>query len=151
MSRTAVLSHCTNCGNKLRAEERFCTKCGTPVKRTVERGLTRFPVWIWVVGALVLAVAAFLLISALRPSSTGTASVPDVHDAEGIPYPEVPRLSVVEAKTSWDVKNAVFVDVRGQGDYTAGHIANAVSLPLAQIEAGDVTLPRQAEILTYCT
>jgi sec-independent protein translocase protein TatA len=24
-------SHCTNCGNELRGEEKFCAKCGTPV------------------------------------------------------------------------------------------------------------------------
>ena len=151
MSKTTLPSHCTNCGTKLRSEERFCTKCGTPVKHVVGRGLASFPIWIWIVGALVLAGAGVLLLNALRPNSSGTANVTDVHDAEGIPYPDVPRLSVVEAKASWDAKNAVFVDVRGQSDYAAGHIANAVSLPLAQIGEGDTTLPLQAEILTYCT
>jgi len=63
----------------------------------------------------------------------------------------VPRVSVDEAKVRWDAKSAVFVDVRGKGDYAAGHIANAVSVPLAQIEAGDSSLLRDAELITYCT
>lgn len=150
-NKTTTLSFCTHCGAKLDAGDRFCTKCGTPVKQDVRRGRTRFPIWMWLVGALMLAAAALLLFNAVRPNSPSAVSVTDVHDAGGVPYPEVPRLSVQEAKMQWDAKAAVFVDVRGQSDYAAGHIANAISLPLVQIEAGDATLPRQAEIITYCT
>lgn len=151
MSKTNITSHCTNCGAKLHAEDRFCTKCGTVVKRDVKREIARLPIWIWGIGVLVLAAAAVFLFSTVRPASPPATNVTDVHDAEGIPYPDVPRVSVDAAKAGWDAKSAVFVDVRGQTDYATGHIANAVSLPLAQIEAGDTTLPREAEIITYCT
>ncbi len=151
MAKTNITSHCTNCGAKLHAADRFCTKCGTVVKRDVKREIARLPIWIWGIGVLVLAAAAFFLFSTVRPTSPPATNVTDNHDTEGIPYPDVPRLSVDEAKAGWDAKSAVFVDVRGQTDYAAGHIANAVSLPLAQIEAGDTSLPREAEIITYCT
>lgn len=154
MTKKTIPSHCTNCGAKLRSNDHFCTKCGTAVKQDVRRTAIGLPLWIWVVGAVVLAAVAFLVFNGARPNSpaaTNGTNVPDVHDAEGIPYPEVPRHSVEEAKLRWDAKAAIFVDVRGKSDYAAGHIPNAVALPLAQIEAGDPTLPLQAEILTYCT
>ncbi len=151
MSKTNITSHCTNCGAKLHVQDHFCTKCGTAVKQDARRAPAGLPLWMWGVGVLVLAAAAFLLLNAVRPPSPPATKVSDVHDAEGIPYPDVPRVSVDEAKARWDAKSAVFVDVRGQTDYATGHIANAVSLPLAQIEAGETTLPREAEIITYCT
>jgi hypothetical protein len=152
MSEIITTQSCTNCGAELNAADRFCSKCGTLVKQDASGPtLSRFPIWIGLIGAIVLAGLAFLLLTALQPNSTGTTSVPDAHNAEGLPEPEVQRVPLVEAKASWDAKSAIFVDVRGQSDYVAGHIPNAVSLPLAQIEAGDSTLPRQAEILTYCT
>lgn len=151
MTNTTLPSHCTKCGASLSAQDRFCTKCGAPVQQDVRANRTSLPIWIWLAGAIALAALAFFLLNSARPITTPASGVADEHDAQGIPYPEVPRLSVVEAKASWDAKNAVFVDVRGESDYAAGHIANAVSLPLIQIGEGATTLPLQAEILTYCT
>ena len=47
------------------------------------------------------------------------------------------------------------MDVRMQQEYDAGHIANAVLLPLPLIEAGDAAVAKalpdkDAEILVYC-
>jgi 3-mercaptopyruvate sulfurtransferase SseA len=97
-----------------------------------------------------LLIGALALFNTDRPSSTAGA-LPDSHNEEGIPYPEVPRLPLEEAKARFEAGTAIFVDVRSRGAYERAHIANAISLPLADLQARYRELPRDAEILTYCT
>ena len=42
------------------------------------------------------------------------------------------------------------VDVRPSDEYAAGHIPGALSLPVAQLKRGRLTLPRDREIVAYC-
>ena len=44
----------------------------------------------------------------------------------------------------------VVVDVRPPEEYVAGHIPNARSVPLPQLETALAELPRDAEIVAYC-
>jgi hypothetical protein len=76
---------------------------------------------------------------------------PPVHDEEGYPFPDVPRLAVDEAKVRFDAGSAIFVDVRSQGQYNAERIPGAVLMPIDEFEARYTELPQNAEIITYCT
>ncbi|MGA9348132.1 MAG: rhodanese-like domain-containing protein [Anaerolineae bacterium] len=69
--------------------------------------------------------------------------------ADQVSYPEVPRISLAEAKARYDAGTALFVDVRAQEEYDTAHIPNAISLPLADLEARYQELPQDAEIITY--
>lgn len=93
------------------------------------------------------------LLFVLNPGGPGPAAstLPDSHDEQGIPNPEVPRIPLAEAKTRHDVGTALFVDVRTQGEYDTAHIANAISLPLDDLQVRYRELPGDAEIITYCT
>ncbi|PZG12843.1 ArsR/SmtB family transcription factor [Nonomuraea aridisoli] len=44
----------------------------------------------------------------------------------------------------------VVVDVRSAGDYAAGHVPGAISVPLAELRERLAELPRQAEVVAYC-
>jgi hypothetical protein len=112
--------------------------------------------------ALVLGAAVYFV--AIRPRQSpaivepcvagencaGTA-IADVHDEEGIPYPDVQRITVADARARYDAGQATFVDVRDAEAYAAAHIPESLSMPLAELEAGIHPLPRDAEIITYCT
>ena len=80
----------------------------------------------------------------------GTA-IADVHDEDGIPYPDVQRITVADARARYDAGQATFVDVRDAEAYAAAHIPESLLLPLAELEAGIHSLSRDAEIITYCT
>lgn len=80
----------------------------------------------------------------------GTA-IADVHDEDGIPYPDVQRITVADARARYDAGQATFVDVRDTEAYAAAHIPESLLLPLAELEAGIHSLSRDAEIITYCT
>jgi rhodanese-related sulfurtransferase/DNA-binding transcriptional ArsR family regulator len=46
--------------------------------------------------------------------------------------------------------DVVVVDVRPAAEYSAGHIANAISVPLDQLEARLAELPVEREVVAYC-
>lgn len=152
--------HCSQCGAALIPQAKFCRACGTKIQASTplriqnQGALHRAPQRRWVLiallsGGMFLILAAFFFLPG-RSNPAATA-LPDEHDEAGIPYPDVPRLPVTDAKGRFDAGTATFVDVRSQEDYAQAHIPNALSLPLAELETRYQELPLQAEILTYCT
>ena len=74
---------------------------------------------------------------------------------DGLPLSEadVPRVSVEEALAAIQSGDAVVVDVRSVEAYQASHVAGAISIPLAEIEANPtgLSLDKEQWIITYCT
>ncbi|MFQ5857230.1 MAG: rhodanese-like domain-containing protein [Anaerolineae bacterium] len=105
----------------------------------------------WTLGgiALVLVGAVGILIAAR--SSPPTTSTPSAATQQDIPYSEVPRTPLAEAKTKFDAGTALFVDTRSLEEYERKHIPNAIALPLSDLSSQSADLPRDAEIITYCT
>lgn len=65
----------------------------------------------------------------------------------GGPVEAVSRTELLERVRSGDV---VVIDLRPAEEYEAGHIAGAISIPLAEIEAHLAELPPDVEIVAYC-
>jgi len=104
------------------------------------------PVFFAIGGGLLLIVAAILLATQNAPAApTPVAS----HEEET--YPEIPRVSLDDAKAAMDAGTAVFVDVRAAEAYQGGHIAGAVNIPLGELEARLGELDKEQWIITYCT
>jgi hypothetical protein len=157
---------CTQCGTELVAGANFCRVCGTPLKRPVaqpqptsrsperrqsnSRRPTRLTMWGLAGGSVLVLVGALMLFKTSGPGPTA-GQRPEAHDEQRIPHPEVPRMSLAEAKARFEAGTAIFVDVRSREDYETAHIPRAVSLPLADLAARYQELPREAEILAYCT
>lgn len=157
-------SACPRCGTRNGPKDRFCVKCGTPLKETAvadhssrsrKTQRANSNIVFLIAGVAFVGVAIVLGLNLLNANSPRVASptneIEDVHDEQGIPYPNVPRIELAGAKAQYDAKNAVFVDVRGKSDYDSAHIPGAISLPLSEIEVRYTELPRDREILTYCT
>lgn len=68
-----------------------------------------------------------------------------------IPFPEVPRISLTDAKAAYDSGAAVFLDVRDTDSYTAKHIPGAVHIELATLPSRLTELDPERPIITYCT
>lgn len=96
---------------------------------------------------LILGAAAFYLLHPLN----STESLPTDQPAAAIPYPDVPRVSVQDAKAAYDLKNAVFIDVRGEPYYSESHIPGALSLTFDALPDQSQTLKKTDWIITYCT
>lgn len=88
--------------------------------------------WYWV--ALALASGGWLLIENLRAAKDPT------------------QLSPVEATLLINREDAVVVDVRDQGDFTQGHIPNALHVPLSDLERRSSELEKfkNRPVILYC-
>lgn len=100
---------------------------------------------------LVLIVGAIGWYFANNPNSVNSQVSNTQASDVNIPYPDVKRVSLGDAKAAYDTKAAVFVDVRGEPYYSQGHIPGALSIT-------DVELPNRLNelnpsdwIITYCT
>ena len=106
-----------------------------------------FPIFLFIGGGIALIAAAFLLIS--QNNTTATPSPESI--AEEIPYPEIARVSLDEAKSALENGSAVLLDVRSAEAYNAQHISGAINIPTAEIEARLAELDPKAWIIPYCT
>jgi rhodanese-related sulfurtransferase len=65
---------------------------------------------------------------------------------------EVPRIAPSVLKNRLDSgDNILVVDARSADEYAQEHIAGAISVPLSDLEARMSELPRDQEIVFYCT
>ena len=105
------------------------------------------PVLLILFGAvLIVAVLVYLAVSGGQ-----TAEVTGGSSNSNIPYPEVKRISLDDAKNAYDGKTAVFVDTRTESSYLDSHITGALNIPSDQVESSLDKLDPQQWIITYCT
>jgi rhodanese-related sulfurtransferase len=89
------------------------------------------------------------LLAAVRAVATGRIADADraARAYLGEPVEAVSRAELLERVRSGD---AVVVDLRPAEEFEAGHIAGAISIPLAELEAHLAELPAGVEIVAYC-
>ncbi len=68
-----------------------------------------------------------------------------------IPYPEIKRISLADAKAAFDLKSAIFIDVRGEPYYSEAHVPGAISMTYDELSSRMGELDKKAWIITYCT
>jgi rhodanese-related sulfurtransferase len=63
-----------------------------------------------------------------------------------------PSIGTAQATHLINREDAIMVDVREPGEYSAGHALGAKNLPLARIESGtgDVSKKKDATLILYC-
>jgi hypothetical protein len=151
--------YCSQCGSQLAEQVRFCGECGAaqsgqPHSRPqTELSGSRFslPVLLLVAGVLLLIGGAVVYLFDRPAAAPEVVNAPTNVVESDIPYPEVGRISVAETKARADAGTAVILDVRPREDYVTLHAANAISIPLTEINDRFPELPQDVEILTYCT
>ncbi len=112
--------------------------------------------FILVIPILLLAtLACSSTLSQTEPTTEPTIQAISTQGKPDIPATEadVPRITVEDAKAAVDSGEAVIVDVRSAESFAAGHIANAISIPLAEFETNisNIALDKDQWIITYCT
>jgi 3-mercaptopyruvate sulfurtransferase SseA len=97
-------------------------------------------------GLLVLIVGGWLAWQLAAP-----APAPEPTVQQAVNNQDVTRINLVDAKTAYDQKEAVIVDVRDADSYASDHIPGALSIPLSELPDRLGELEPNAWIITYCT
>lgn len=108
-----------------------------------------FPLILLVIG-LVLILGAITWYVFMNAPSRPT-QLPAEPTQAHLPYPDIPRIRLSDAKAAYELKTAVFVDVRTERSYAQGHIPGALSIPSGDIAARSGELKAQDWIILYCT
>jgi hypothetical protein len=121
-----------------------------------------------IIGALVvgLVLVVFLLMNnqnpgvTSNPAATNSGSVANALPTSNVvtnasPEPTVelaPRMPFEEFKALYDdpAKRPLIVDVRAAEAYAQGHIAGAVNIPEAEVEARLAEFPKDKLVIAYC-
>ena len=95
---------------------------------------------------LLIIIGVAILITSISISLQPRAQTPTTQPlvAEEETFPEIPRVSLEDALAANKSGDAVFIDAEA-------HIANALSIPLAQLDSQYKDLDPNAWIITYCT
>lgn len=94
---------------------------------------------------------AVLLAAVLVTDAMGGTQAPPAPAAKTETVATAPRISVADAKKALDAGTAVLVDVRSAAAYQQEHAKGAISLPGFEIQARLKELPKNKQIITYCT
>ena len=113
-----------------------------------KKGTSLLPIVLVTAGvALILGALFFYLANPFKSSE----AVPTGQAAAAVPYPDVARVSLKDAKAAYDIQNAVFVDVRGEPYYSEEHIPGALSITYDELPARIQDLKKSDWIIPYCT
>jgi hypothetical protein len=107
------------------------------------------PILLMVLG-VILIIGAIIWMVVGVPPQTNVLPTPTAV-ANRIPYPDVKRVGLADAKAAFEIGSAVFVDVRGEPYYSQSHIPGALSIGEDELEARINELDLSAWIITYCT
>lgn len=118
----------------------------------------------WVIPLVALAVVAVVVAGVvvslnLRTSRAttdiGEAGLPVVTTlplaTSSPPYPDVPRSTLQETVEGLEKGQALLLDVRSKDSYDKGHAGGAISIPEAEVTSRIDELPRDVELILYCT
>ncbi len=116
-------------------------------KQLQSRGTRRITPWVFILiglGLMLYGVWGFLMQNQSQPTTT-------VGNSANIPYPEVERIALEEAKRFFDDGSAVFLDVRPASAYATSHIPGALNIPVNELPQRINELDPSRLIITYCT
>ena len=105
-----------------------------------------------VIGAIVLNEQRSSGAAAVQPEDISVPVVTvEPQPTTAIPYPDVPRITLKETQSLLEKGQAVLIDVRSVEEYDQAHAAGALSVPVAELPSRLSELPRDKELILYCT
>ena len=122
-------------------------------KRSRSRpGRSSRPIWPLLLVGLGLVMIAGSAVWFLSNQNGGqTAGAAPTAPGVRIPFPDIERVSLEDARAAYESGSAVFVDTRGEPWFSQQHIPGAVSVPYDAVEQSAGSLNRDDWIITYCT
>jgi 3-mercaptopyruvate sulfurtransferase SseA len=96
---------------------------------------------------LAIGVGASCQHAALQTMNTSAKASPS---ATATPE-EAKRITLADAKAAYDGGKALFVDTRPEDAYKREHIKSAINIPAGSVEQRYTELPKDKQIVFYCS
>jgi uncharacterized protein involved in outer membrane biogenesis len=64
---------------------------------------------------------------------------------------DAPRVSLEEAKKSFDAGNTIFIDTRAEVSYKTEHVKGALNIPAEAFQTRYKEVPKGKKIIAYCS
>ena len=109
------------------------------------------PLLIVGLGLLLMVVSLVWFVNSNQAPAASEVDLPSPVATSNIPEPDIMRVALDEAKSAFDQKQAVFIDVRGEPYYSQGHIPGSLSLTNDEVLSRLDELDPNAWYITYCT
>jgi len=119
------------------------------LKRNASQSNSLFPVVL--IGIGVLLIVSVLVWQFSRETASSLPTPTSAQVQQDLPFPDIKRVSVQDARQAFDEQKAVFLDVRDADSYANSHIPGALNIPLSEIENRLKELDPDQWIITYCT
>lgn len=81
------------------------------------------------------------------PARSSANSAP----AKIVPFPEVPRITLADAKKAFDDGSAVFIDTHSKEMFDNEHIRSAINIPFNEMDSHLDKVPKNKTVITYCS
>lgn len=104
-----------------------------------------------IIGVIMLRESQQSTVAALPGDVLGTTGTALPLSTSSPPNPGVARATLDETTEKMERGEAVLVDVRSKASYDKAHAAGSISIPEAEVYARLSELPRDKEIVLYCT
>jgi hypothetical protein len=102
-----------------------------------------------IVGSIILVESRQSATVAMAGNSLAGSNTARALPTGSIPFPDVPRIALQEAKDKLESGQAMLVDVRSKQSYDRSHATGAISLPETEIDARMDELPADKELVLY--
>jgi hypothetical protein len=84
-------------------------------------------------------------------NSAANSAAHSSDDGHGHAEKDAARITLADAKKAFDEGKAVFVDTRAASAYEPEHIKGALNIPAEQFQTRYAELPKDKQIITYCS
>ena len=108
------------------------------------------PIILMILGSVIILAVVIWQTSRVL-DAVAPAIAPTSADAGFIPYSDIERISLEDAKKAYDAGTVVILDIRDADSYAYSHITGAINIDLEVLESRLVELNRSDHIITYCT
>ncbi len=103
---------------------------------------------------MIVVVPLALIVNQFRSSGIPLWPLPDAENTSEVVSKNTGAISIEEAAIKLQEKGTLFLDARAPEDYSAGHVAGALNLPVHQFDQHFLHVVQQLEtspiIITYC-
>jgi Rhodanese-like domain len=113
--------------------------------------VSKFPILMVGLGILIMVGSLVWFIDVTRKANESRADIAQPVASPRIPYPEIKRIRLGDSKAALDLKQAIFIDTRGEPYFSQGHIPGAISYNEEELSSHLSELDPNAWYILYCS